>query len=60
MSIVQSRNKYTPTCDVCGTELKEEYDFYDAVDAKKTAGWKSRKIDGEWCDFCTECQEVAK
>lgn len=57
MSIVQSKNKYTPTCDVCGTELKEEYDFYDAVEAKKKAGWKSRMIDGEWCDFCTDCQE---
>jgi DNA repair exonuclease SbcCD ATPase subunit len=60
MSIVQSKNKYTATCDVCGTELKEEHDFYDAVDAKKKAGWKSQKIDGEWCDFCTDCKEASE
>ena len=32
---------YTPTCDECGTQLPEEYDFYDAVAEKKAADRKS-------------------
>ena len=51
---------FTPTCDLCGAELEDEYDFYDAVDAKKLAGWRSKKIDGEWQDFCPECREKIK
>jgi len=57
MSIARNKDKFIPTCDICGAELKAEYDFYDAVEAKKKAGWKSKMIDGEWCDFCTDCQE---
>ncbi len=48
---------YTPTCDGCGDELVTEYDFYDAVDAKKAAGWKSVRINGEWEDYCPECMK---
>ena len=48
---------YQPTCDICGDQLGTEIDFYDAVQAKKDAGWKSRKINGEWQDICTDCQE---
>ena len=34
-----------------------EEDFYDAVDAKKAAGWRSRKdAHGEWIDLCPACQ----
>ena len=32
---------FTPVCDGCGDELADEYDFYDAVDAKKLAGWRT-------------------
>lgn len=47
---------YIPTCDLCGTELWPEFDWDDAVEAKKAAGWKSKKIDGEWMDICPDCQ----
>ena len=47
---------YTLTCDVCGDEYPETFfDFYEAVEAKKIAGWKSRKIDDEWEDVCDVC-----
>lgn len=48
---------FTPTCDGCGDMLDDEYDFYDAVQAKKIAGWQSKKMYGEWYDYCPECQE---
>ena len=57
MSIERFAGFYTPTCDICGEELQAEFDFYDAVQAKKDAGWKSQKHNGEWQDVCTDCQE---
>lgn len=49
---------YTLTCDICGEAYPETFfDFYDAVKAKKRAGWKSRKIEGEWEDVCNSCLE---
>jgi len=59
MSIEQFGGIYTPTCDVCGAELPPEDDFYDAVQAKKDAGWKAKIIDGQWEDWCDECQRAA-
>ena len=62
MSIVTERNGrkklYIPTCDFCGKELPEENDWQDAVDSKKIHGWRSTKVDGEWMDQCTDCQET--
>lgn len=55
MAIEKFAGLYTPTCDICGNELTAEFDFYDAVEAKKNNGWKSRKVDGEWIDVCTDC-----
>ena len=57
MSIERFDGLYTPTCDICGEELPDEFNFYDAVQAKTDAGWKSRKVNGEWEDICAECQE---
>lgn len=57
MSIERYYGKYIPSCDVCGAELPSEEDFYDAVDAKKQAGWISIR-DGVWLDVCPECQET--
>jgi len=51
---------FTPVCDTCGDALEDEWDFDDAVAAKKAAGWRSRKIDGEWIDICPYCQEKEK
>ena len=60
MSIVQEWEgrtpTYTPTCDVCGKQLVTQYVFMDAVNAKKNAKWKSKKIDDMWFDICDECQ----
>lgn len=56
MSIEKFEQFFTPTCDICGKELEAEFDFYDAVDAKKKAGWKSRKDKhGDWIDVCDKC-----
>lgn len=57
MSIENMHGAYTAVCDCCGDILPAESDFYDAVNAKKDAGWKSRKIDGEWNDLCPSCQD---
>jgi len=58
MSIERHGDAFIPTCDICGEELSPEWDFYDAVNAKKLAGWKSHKVDGQWEDVCCECQEL--
>lgn len=46
---------FIPICDYCSDELPLEYDFYDAVDAKKAAGWHSVNQHGEWQDYCEKC-----
>ena len=59
MSIEKLHGMYMPVCDICGEDLDTDediHDFYDAVAAKKNAGWKSRKSNGEWQDVCRECQ----
>lgn len=58
MSIERYKDMRIPTCDICGDTLPEEYDFSDAVQAMKDAGWKiQRNDDGEWEHFCPECRE---
>jgi len=45
-------------CDVCGEAADSDFfKFDDAVEYKKSNGWKSRKYGGEWEDVCPECQE---
>lgn len=52
MSIEKDYDIYIAVCDIGPFE-----DFYDAVDAKKAAGWRSRKdAHGEWIDLCPACQ----
>jgi len=56
MSIEKELNSFILTCDNCGEELSESFDdFYEAVDAKKEYNWKSKKINGNWEDWCEEC-----
>jgi hypothetical protein len=55
MSIEQSGGMFIPVCDVCCDELPAEFDFVNAVQAKKNAGWKSRKVNGDWEDWCDAC-----
>jgi len=56
VSIEEDYRDFQLVCDNCGKvhdELFEE--FRDAVEAKKEIGWKSKKINGEWEDWCDEC-----
>lgn len=58
MSIDKFVDWYTLSCDNCGKELDDVFDdFYDAVNAKKDNGWKSKKRHGNWEDWCHECCE---
>lgn len=43
MSIEKDYDIYIAVCDICGDDIGPFEDFYDAVDAKKAAGWRSRK-----------------
>jgi len=60
MSIESDDGMHTPTCDYCGDELPAEFDFHDAVQAKKDAGWRSVKDDDEWSDYCPDCYAERK
>lgn len=58
MTIDKFAGLFTLTCDNCGKELNEQFDeFYDAVEAKKENGWKSKRVNGDWEDWCDECCE---
>lgn len=49
---------YTPTCDACGAELPEEWEFQDAVDAMKVAGWRlvpPNEAFNYWSHYCPAC-----
>lgn len=57
MSIYKDFGEYFAMCDVCGEELGSFDSFYDAVDSKKSAGWRSHQDEtGEWIDRCPACQ----
>ena len=56
MSIERYYQNYTAVCDCCGQRLPGELSFDAAVRSKQSAGWESRKVDGEWEDVCTDCQ----
>lgn len=52
-------------CDYCGHEESVPFDDYpdfrDAQQEIERLGWFSRKIDGEWYDFCCEsCYQAWK
>ena len=58
MSISKFGRKYFLACDNCGKEYEVPFDdFHEAVEAKKEDGWKSKKINGEWEDWCPDCQQ---
>ena len=61
MSINKVYNQYYELeCDFCG-EVKETFNaFDDAVDYKKSEGWRSvRDNHGNWSDKCPDCQKEA-
>lgn len=58
MSFDKDGTQFTLTCDNCGKKLDESFDhFYDVVDVKAENGWKSKKVNGNWEDWCDKCCE---
>ena len=57
MSIEHFCGRYTAVCNMCGEELPVEPSFEAAVAARKEAGWKSRKVNDQWEDWCYDCLE---
>jgi len=55
MSIERLDATYFPMCDYCGAELSPEHNVYDAISAKKAAGWKTVKNGDVWWDYCPAC-----
>ena len=56
MTIDKSCGIFDLICDNCGEVHPESFDdFYDAVEAKKENGWKSKKRNGNWEDWCPKC-----
>jgi hypothetical protein len=54
--IDKAYGSYFLTCDICLNSAEEKFDnFDDAVDYKKSNGWRSEKKYGEWLDICPEC-----
>ena len=50
--------KFTIVCDVCEEILVKTFDTLDeAVKAKRTLHYISRKEKEEWLDICYDCQE---
>ena len=57
MSINNYSGVYVLVCDNCGEEPDGFSSFEAAVEAKNDYGWKSRKVNGSWEDWCDECLE---
>lgn len=58
VSIEKEGGSYSLYCDICGEKAdKTFFEFQNAVDYKKSNGWKSQRHNGEWEDVCPECQE---
>jgi len=55
MSIQQEHKDYYLICDNCTKEIGPFDEFYKAVEAKKEHGWKSKKVNGQWEDWCDKC-----
>lgn len=51
---------YIPICDSCGMELEEEWEWQDAVNAMKSAGWSfeapSQSGRPTWEHYCPNCK----
>ena len=49
-------------CNSCGEIFKNEFNsFYDAVEYKKSNGWRSVKIsEAKWDEICPDCVEFEK
>lgn len=63
--IIYGDGEIVATCDYCGKEETAQefedgcYDFKEAQENLKMDGWCSRKINGEWYDFCcADCKNA--
>lgn len=54
MSVCSQVNIY---CDSCGEESSTWQTIGAARTSAKLDGWKRRKINGVWKDFCDQCQD---
>ena len=55
MGVAKVFGIFTPICDCCGDELADEFDYFDAIDAMRTAGWCSEETDFGWDNYCEDC-----
>lgn len=59
--VVGSGGNVICKCDNCNQEKRVEFNTYpnykEVQQELRSMGWVSKKIDGEWKDFC--CQECA-
>ena len=56
--IERTGNTYEAICDGCGDGLGAEFDFMDAVDSMKVAGWRQVPPRGavkDWYHLCPSC-----
>jgi ssDNA-binding Zn-finger/Zn-ribbon topoisomerase 1 len=60
--IEKINNTYKIICNSCGEIFEEEFDtFYDAVNYKKSNGWRSVKVsEDNWNEICPDCVEFEK
>jgi hypothetical protein len=56
-TIILGEELYIPTCDLCGTELTPEPNEYIAEVATDAARWVTKRENGDYKDYCIECQE---
>ena len=45
------------TCDNCGKAFEAE-NWEEARETMNQDGWKTRKVDSEWVQFCDECDDA--
>lgn len=58
MTINYEYGERVPTCDICGEALPPVEKYQNARGAMRESGWIRMRVDGEWEDYCAECQEV--
>ena len=45
-------------CDKCGRYVPAFNTLQDALDYAEEMGWSKEKVNGEWENYCEDCQEV--
>lgn len=50
------KNKKQVVCDNCGEGFECD-SWEEAQEEMKSQGWKTKKLNGEWVNYCKECVE---